>query len=58
MNLDPFDKYSEDELWKALELSNLKKFVSSQTEKLDYECSEGGENLRCVSPRLDLPPHS
>lgn len=45
MNLDPFDKYSEDELWKALELSNLKKFVSSQTEKLDYECSEGGENL-------------
>ncbi|XP_075701953.1 ATP-binding cassette sub-family C member 3 [Rhinoderma darwinii] len=45
MNLDPFEKYSEDELWKALELSNLKKFVSSQTEKLDYECSEGGENL-------------
>ncbi|XP_069605222.1 ATP-binding cassette sub-family C member 3 isoform X1 [Ranitomeya imitator] len=45
MNLDPFDKYSDDDLWKALELSNLKKFVSSQTEKLDYECSEGGENL-------------
>ncbi|XP_066442933.1 ATP-binding cassette sub-family C member 3 [Eleutherodactylus coqui] len=45
MNLDPFDKYSDDELWKALELSNLKKFVSSQSEKLDYECSEGGENL-------------
>ncbi|KAM9296382.1 ATP-binding cassette sub-family C member 3 [Gastrophryne carolinensis] len=45
MNLDPFDRYSEDELWKALELSNLKKFVSSQPEKLDYECSEGGENL-------------
>ncbi|XP_040186825.1 ATP-binding cassette sub-family C member 3 isoform X2 [Rana temporaria] len=45
MNLDPFDKYSEDEIWKALELSNLKKFVSSQTEKLDYECAEGGENL-------------
>ncbi|XP_056406097.1 ATP-binding cassette sub-family C member 3 isoform X2 [Hyla sarda] len=45
MNLDPFNKYSEDDIWKAVELSNLKKFVSSQPEKLDYECSEGGENL-------------
>ncbi|XP_044152162.1 ATP-binding cassette sub-family C member 3 [Bufo gargarizans] len=45
MNLDPFEKYTDDEIWKALELSNLKKFVSSQAEKLNYECSEGGENL-------------
>ncbi|XP_012669991.1 ATP-binding cassette sub-family C member 3 isoform X2 [Clupea harengus] len=45
MNLDPFEKYSEDELWKALELSHLKKFVSNQSSKLDLECSEGGENL-------------
>ncbi|XP_075435703.1 ATP-binding cassette sub-family C member 3 isoform X3 [Ascaphus truei] len=45
MNLDPFDKYSEDDIWKVLELSHLKKFVTSQSSKLDYECSEGGENL-------------
>ncbi|XP_076024056.1 ATP-binding cassette sub-family C member 3 isoform X2 [Genypterus blacodes] len=45
MNLDPFESYSEDELWKALEHSHLHKFVSNQPAKLELECSEGGENL-------------
>nr|XP_033816968.1 canalicular multispecific organic anion transporter 2 isoform X2 [Geotrypetes seraphini] len=45
MNLDPFDKYSDEEIWKALELAHLKKFVNNQPSKLNYECSEGGENL-------------
>ncbi|XP_056627065.1 ATP-binding cassette sub-family C member 3 isoform X2 [Triplophysa dalaica] len=45
MNLDPFEKYSDDEVWKALELSHLKKFVSNQAAKLNLECAEGGENL-------------
>ncbi|KAM9462878.1 ATP-binding cassette sub-family C member 3 isoform 1-T1 [Clarias gariepinus] len=45
MNLDPFEKYSDDEIWNALKLSHLHKFVSNQPAKLDLECSEGGENL-------------
>ncbi|XP_029311725.1 canalicular multispecific organic anion transporter 2 isoform X2 [Cottoperca gobio] len=45
MNLDPFEKYSDEELWRALEHSHLHKFVSNQPAKLELECSEGGENL-------------
>ncbi|XP_029540812.1 ATP-binding cassette sub-family C member 3 isoform X2 [Oncorhynchus nerka] len=45
MNLDPFARYSDVEVWKALELSHLNKFVSNQPAKLELECSEGGENL-------------
>ncbi|XP_007257300.3 ATP-binding cassette sub-family C member 3 isoform X2 [Astyanax mexicanus] len=45
MNLDPFEKYSDDDMWNALTLSHLHKFVSNQPAKLALECSEGGENL-------------
>ncbi|XP_070707850.1 ATP-binding cassette sub-family C member 3 isoform X1 [Pempheris klunzingeri] len=45
MNLDPFEKYSDEEVWKAVEHSHLHKFVSNQPAKLELECSEGGENL-------------
>lgn len=46
MNLDPFDSYSDEEIWRALEFSHLKSFVSGLPDKLSHECSEGGENLR------------
>lgn len=45
MNLDPFDTYSDEEVWRALEFSHLKAFVSGLPGKLEHECSEGGENL-------------
>uniref|UniRef100_A0A673MW86 ABC-type glutathione-S-conjugate transporter n=1 Tax=Sinocyclocheilus rhinocerous TaxID=307959 RepID=A0A673MW86_9TELE len=45
MNLDPFDAYTDEEVWNALELAHLKNFVSELPDKLNHECSEGGENL-------------
>ncbi|XP_062269512.1 multidrug resistance-associated protein 1-like [Platichthys flesus] len=45
MNLDPFDTCSEEELWKALELAHLSSFVSELPQKLEHQCSEGGENM-------------
>ncbi|XP_011615233.2 multidrug resistance-associated protein 1 [Takifugu rubripes] len=45
MNLDPFDMYSDEEIWTSLEYSHLKTFVSGLPNQLNHECSEGGENL-------------
>ncbi|XP_031720536.1 multidrug resistance-associated protein 1 isoform X1 [Anarrhichthys ocellatus] len=45
MNLDPFDIYTDEEVWRSLELAHLKNFVSNLPDKLNHECSEGGENL-------------
>ena len=52
MNLDPFDKYSDQQLWNALELSHLKTFVSNLEKKLYFECSEGGDNLSVGQKQL------
>uniref|UniRef100_A0A8D0L527 Multidrug resistance-associated protein 1 n=1 Tax=Sphenodon punctatus TaxID=8508 RepID=A0A8D0L527_SPHPU len=45
MNLDPFNQYSDEEVWSSLELAHLKNFVSALPDKLNHECAEGGENL-------------
>uniref|UniRef100_A0A1I7YAA3 ABC transporter domain-containing protein n=1 Tax=Steinernema glaseri TaxID=37863 RepID=A0A1I7YAA3_9BILA len=45
MNLDPFEEYSDADLWKALKLAHLESFVDSLTDRLDHKISEGGENL-------------
>ena len=45
LNLDPFDKYSDDDLWTTLKLSHLDNFVSTLKEGLQHEITEGGENL-------------
>ncbi|XP_044734303.1 multidrug resistance-associated protein 1 isoform X4 [Chrysoperla carnea] len=45
LNLDPFDKYSDADLWRALEHAHLKTFCEGLTAGLNHEVSEGGENL-------------
>ncbi|OWA50131.1 Canalicular multispecific organic anion transporter 2 [Hypsibius exemplaris] len=45
MNLDPFERYSEEEIWRALENSHLKHYVSALPDGLAHQVAEGGENL-------------
>uniref|UniRef100_A0A6Q2WWX4 ATP-binding cassette, sub-family C (CFTR/MRP), member 2 n=1 Tax=Esox lucius TaxID=8010 RepID=A0A6Q2WWX4_ESOLU len=45
MNLDPFETFSDEEIWGVLELSHLKDYVGGLQEGLNHEVSEGGENL-------------
>ena len=45
-NLDPFDQYSDQQLWDALELSHLKAFVADLADQLEFQLGEGGTNIR------------
>ncbi|XP_053524633.1 ATP-binding cassette sub-family C member 2-like, partial [Artibeus jamaicensis] len=45
MNLDPFNNYSDEEIWKALELAHLKSFVYGLQLGLSHELTEAGDNL-------------
>jgi ATP-binding cassette subfamily C (CFTR/MRP) protein 4 len=44
-NLDPFDDHTDEELWRALEAVQLKRFVAESPEQLQMEVAEGGSNL-------------
>ncbi|KAJ3268798.1 hypothetical protein HDV01_002284 [Terramyces sp. JEL0728] len=44
-NLDHTNQHTDDELWKALEYSGLKDYVSDLPEKLDASITMNGENL-------------
>lgn len=44
-NLDPFDTYSDDDVWRVLEHSHLKSFVTGLEAGLQHSIAEGGENL-------------
>ncbi|CAG0894912.1 unnamed protein product [Darwinula stevensoni] len=52
MNLDPFEKHTDEEIWIALELSHLKAFVKDLPQGLQHPVAEGGQNLSAGQKQL------
>ncbi|XP_054157394.1 ATP-binding cassette sub-family C member 2-like [Oppia nitens] len=52
LNLDPFEEYSDQQMWTALERSHLKEFISQSSDGLLYEIEEGGNNLSAGQRQL------
>lgn len=46
MNIDPMEHHTDDQIWRALEHAHIKDFIQHLPSKLDYDCGEGGQNLR------------
>ncbi|XP_067206473.1 ATP-binding cassette sub-family C member Sur isoform X2 [Linepithema humile] len=44
-NLDPLSQHEDQDIWRALELSQIKDVVASHPEGLNLEVREGGENF-------------
>ena len=44
-NLDPFGRYDDAEVWRALEYANLQEFAESHPQKLLHQITEGGDNI-------------
>ncbi|KAI1697770.1 ABC transporter transmembrane region domain-containing protein [Ditylenchus destructor] len=44
-NLDPFNEFSDDQVWSAIEKAYLKDFVMGFENQLLHDISEGGNNL-------------
>ncbi|XP_029464337.1 multidrug resistance-associated protein 9 isoform X2 [Rhinatrema bivittatum] len=44
-NLDPFDKYTDDQIWQALERTFMKDSIAKLSQKLQAEVIENGENF-------------
>ncbi|XP_072734668.1 multidrug resistance-associated protein 1 isoform X3 [Ciconia boyciana] len=52
MNLDPLNRYTDADIWTALELTQLKNFVADLPDQLEYKCTDQGENLSTGQKQL------
>ncbi|XP_043833871.1 ATP-binding cassette sub-family C member 6 isoform X2 [Dromiciops gliroides] len=52
MNLDLLDEHSDDEIWGALEMAQLKTFILGLPGQLQYECSDQGDNMSVGQKQL------
>ncbi|XP_075371089.1 ATP-binding cassette sub-family C member 6 isoform X1 [Mycteria americana] len=52
MNLDPLNRYTDADIWTALELTQLKNFVADLPHQLEYKCTDQGENLSTGQKQL------
>ncbi|KAJ2272600.1 hypothetical protein J3F81_002991, partial [Coemansia sp. RSA 371] len=44
-NLDPFNEYSDQEIWQVLDHAHLAEFVRSKDERLEFVVAQSGENF-------------
>ncbi|KAJ2357176.1 ABC transporter C member 13, partial [Coemansia sp. RSA 2611] len=44
-NLDPFNAYSDQDIWQALEHARLADFIRTKDERLEFVVTQGGENF-------------
>ncbi|CAG2101456.1 unnamed protein product [Medioppia subpectinata] len=51
-NLDPFNHWSDNDIWRALELAHLRPFVDTLEKGLSHEISKGGDNLSVGQKQL------
>ena len=51
-NLDPFDNYSDDQLWQVLDQVEMKTHIASLPNKLSEIVAEGGENFSVGQKQL------
>ncbi|GFN81901.1 ATP-binding cassette subfamily c member 4, partial [Plakobranchus ocellatus] len=51
-NLDPFQEYSDEQLWRALDETQLKEAISATSEGLYTEVDEGGSNFSAGQRQL------
>ena len=51
-NLDPFDIHTDEEIWRAIEASNLKSRVTSENKQLDMVVEADGDNFSVGEKQL------